>query len=139
MKNAILKRIIITLLAIFLCTSIITNNYIVNAATGFEKANLNNFDRDSIENIDGVTNTMNSVIGTVITIARIASVAIAIVVLLVIGMRYMVASPGDRADIKKHAVAYVIGAFILFGVSGILTILTTFAENIGGVAGAGEG
>ena len=137
MKNTAFKKIIISLFVIFLCVSIIANNYIVNAVTGFEKAKLEGFDKDSVENIGEVTGTMDSVIETVISIARIISVAIAIVILLVIGMRYMVASPGDRADIKKHAVAYVVGAFILFGVSGILTILNTFASNIGSVAGDG--
>ena len=134
MKDIILKRIIITLFAIFLCISIVANSYMVNAVTGFDKTTLESFDADSAEklNIGDVANTMDSVIETVITIVKTVSVAIAIVMLLVIGMRYMVASPGDRADIKKHAIVYVVGAFILFGVSGILTILMAFAENIDG-------
>ena len=46
-------------------------------------------------------------------------------------MKYMMSAPGDRADIKKHAVHYVISALILFGVSGILTIISEFAKAIG--------
>lgn len=67
---------------------------------------------------------------TVITIVRIIGVTIAIVMLLVIAMKYMLSSAGDRADIKKHAVAYVIGAFILFGAVGILGLLDDVAKNI---------
>lgn len=39
----------------------------------------------------------------------------------------MVASPGERADIKKHLVAYVVGAMVLFGGAGILEIIERFA------------
>lgn len=80
--------------------------------------------------IPEVDTAINSIGATVITIIRVVSVAIAIVMLLVIGMRYMISAPGDRADIKKHAVAYVIGAFMLFGVSGILTILSEFSKKV---------
>lgn len=64
--------------------------------------------------------------------ARIVSGAIALIVLLVIAMKYMLASPGDKADIKKHAVAYVIGAFVLFSVTEIITILIEIGEKISG-------
>ena len=45
-------------------------------------------------------------------------------------MRYMLSSAGDRADIKKHAIAYVVGAVILFGVTWILGILVNIGESI---------
>ena len=37
---------------------------------------------------------------------------------------------GDKADIKKHAVPFVIGVVVLFGSSGILAIIANFASNI---------
>lgn len=67
---------------------------------------------------------------TAVTVIRIAGVTIAIVMILAISIKYMVSSAGDRADIKKHAVAYVVGAFILFGAVGILGALNNFANNI---------
>ncbi len=96
----------------------------------------NNFDLEKFENsneINGVgpfKNLVNNSASTIISIARIVGVTIAIVILLVISMKYMIAAPGDRADIKKHAVNYVIGAIILFGVVGIVSIISNFAENI---------
>ena len=39
------------------------------------------------------------------------------------------ASAGDRADIKKYAVNYIIGAIILFGTTGILGIVQNFVKN----------
>jgi hypothetical protein len=45
-------------------------------------------------------------------------------------MKYMMAAPGDKAEIKKSAVIYVVGAIVLFAVGGILSIIQKFAENI---------
>lgn len=132
-KNTILKKTIITILLILLCFVMLSNYYKVNAEgeDGFSAAPLDGFDKSKDElGISEVTGTVDSLTATIMTIVRTVSVAIAIVMLLVIGMKYMIASPGDRADIKKHAVAYVIGAFILFGVSGILTMLLTFGQQI---------
>ena len=93
--------------------------------------NLNAFDEASDEGSVKANNMVNKAAANVISIARIICVTIAIVMLLVIAMKYMISAPGDRADIKKHAVNYVIGAFVLFGISGILTILNNFAQQIG--------
>ena len=50
--------------------------------------------------------------------------------LLTVAMKYMSSAPGDKADIKKSAVAYVVGAIVLFAVTGILTIIEQFAVVI---------
>lgn len=112
------------IVAIMIFLSIIT---VITSANAFA-GDISTFDED--KEITEVDNAINSIGGTIITIIRVAAVAIAIVMLLVIAMRYMISAPGDRADIKKHAVAYVVGAFILFGVSGILTILSQFSSQI---------
>ncbi len=69
-------------------------------------------------------------LGTMIGIVRIIGVTIAIVILLVIACKYMIASPGDRADIKKNAIPFVIGAFVLFGATGLLGIIIDFSKAI---------
>lgn len=94
-----------------------------------------NFDVGAFENKGtGLTNVkgfVNNTSATIISTMRIVCVSIAIVILLVISMKYMMSAPGDRADIKKHAVHYVISAVILFGVTGILTIISEFSKAIG--------
>ena len=42
----------------------------------------------------------------------------------------MVAAPGEKADIKKSSIQYVVGAIVLFGVVGILTIISNFATAV---------
>lgn len=129
-KNIVLKNVMIILFTLSLFITILFNNYKVEA-TGFDAASFEKFEQtdDDLE-ITEVTDTMDNITEIIMTVIRIVAVTIALVMLLVIGMKYMIASPGERADIKKHAVAYVIGAFILFGVSGILSILLEFANQI---------
>lgn len=80
--------------------------------------------------VNTISSAIDNTAVTVITIARVVGVAIATVMLITIAIKYMVSSAGDRADIKKHAVAYVVGAMVLFGAVGILGIIQSVAENI---------
>lgn len=88
------------------------------------------FDDNNVEGTNGVKTLVNNSAATAITVARIVCVTISIVVLLVIAMKYMMSAPGDRADIKKYAVHYVIGTVILFGALAILTAISEIAELI---------
>ena len=76
-----------------------------------------------------VTKAFSNISGAVITIARIICMGVAITMLVLVAIKYMTAAPGDRADIKKHAVPYVIGAVIMFGCTGILSIIEKFAAS----------
>lgn len=85
------------------------------------------------ENYTDKTNTVskvNTVTGTIITSIRVIGVAVAIVMLLTVAMKYMTAAPGDKADIKKSAIQYVVGAIVLFAVTGILGIINQFSSGI---------
>ena len=82
----------------------------------------------------GASNTAESVIGTIISAARIIGICFAVVMLLTIAMKYMTAAAGDKADIKKSAVAYVVGAVVLFGATNIIASLVEFTNNALGSA-----
>lgn len=78
----------------------------------------------------GTKDKVNTITGTIITSIRIIGIAVAIVMLLAVAMKYMTAAPGDKADIKKSAIQYVVGAVVLFGVVGILGIINKFSGAI---------
>ena len=69
-------------------------------------------------------------IGAAITVVQVVGVGVAIIMLIVLAIKYISAAPGDKADIKKHAVVYVVGAVVLFAASGILGIVKNFASNV---------
>lgn len=77
-----------------------------------------------------VTGAFTNISGAVITIARIVCMGVAITMLIMVAIKYMSAAPGEKADIKKHAVVYIVGAVIMFASTGILGIIQKFAAGI---------
>lgn len=69
------------------------------------------------------------IVTSIINIVKIVATGVAIIMLTVLAIKYMSAAPGDKADIKKHAVVYVVGAVVLFGAAGILQIIEAFAST----------
>ena len=65
----------------------------------------------------------------VLGLIQVIGIIISVGVLMVIGIKYMLAAPGDRAGIKKYSIKYIIGALILFGASGIVTIVRDFTKE----------
>ena len=124
----IIKKFSLIFLAAILIMSGLCN--IVNAASN-GNFNLTAFDTPPTNGVNETNKIVNQTAASVIGLARIVCVTIAIVILLVIAMKYMISAPGDRADIKKHSVNYVIGAFVLFGITGILTVINNLAQTIG--------
>lgn len=78
----------------------------------------------------GTSSNVTNITATVITSIRVVGICVAIVMLLTVAMKYMVAAPGEKADIKKSSIQYVVGAIVLFGVVGILTIISNFATAV---------
>lgn len=76
----------------------------------------------------GIKNAGSNIAGIVATIG----VAVAVVILITLAIKYITAAPSDKADIKKSAVAYVIGAVLLFAASGVLALIQSFATEIEG-------
>lgn len=126
MLKKYIKKTILVFLAIIMILSI--NNYIYAAGESIMSGLINDLDNGAPG--DETAGKVNNIVTTVITIARVVGVAVAIVMLLVVAMKYMTAAPGEKADIKKSAVVYVVGAVVLFAVTGILGIINSFASNI---------
>lgn len=127
-KNRSLKYIIIILI-IFLISS--TYMSAVNADSGINAAGLSRtgsiFDKNAAET--NVTKLANNSANLVVSIMRIVGITIAVLMLLVLAIKYMTSAAGERADIKKHAIVYVVGAVLLFGAVGILGMINDLTTN----------
>ena len=84
---------------------------------------------DSKTDSSSATKSAQNVVGAALQVARIVAVGIALIMLAVLAMKYMSSAPGDKAEIKKYAVVYVVGAVVLFAASAILGIIKDFAEK----------
>lgn len=115
-----LVKISVIILNIILILSLFSN---VFAATSVVKSFSGNVDKAG-DGKDAIVTILSSVLG----VTRTIGVAIAVIILIVIACKYIIASAGDRADIKKYAINYIIGALVLFGASGIASLIKAFVD-----------
>lgn len=122
----ILKKMTIILMIAVMCVSFVGVNVYADG-DGEDWKSVTQFDSNNDTALDGKA---RDIVGAIISVVRIVAVGVAIIMLAFVAMKYMTAAPGDRADIKKHAVVYVVGAVVLFGSAGIIGIIQDFATNI---------
>ena len=80
----------------------------------------------------GASKAVTNIIGSIINIAQIIGMGVAIIMLIVLAIQYIAAAPEGKADIKKNATIYIVGAIILFSAAAILQIIKNFAiDNVG--------
>ena len=113
----VVKVFIITILAIVILT---------NFSFGTDATNINEFTGKTTS----VANNAGEAFNSVFSIIQVIGIAVAVIMLIVLGIKYMVSSVSDRAEIKKHAVVYVVGAILLFGASGIVEIIKNFSKSV---------
>ena len=77
-----------------------------------------------------ISNTMGNLSNIILRVVQVIGTAVAVIMLIVLAIKYISAAPGDKAEIKKHAVVYVVGAVILFAATGILGLIQSFSSNI---------
>ncbi len=90
-----------------------------------------NYDQVTINSEHGKTaEVAESITGQILGVVQVIGVAVAVIMLIVLAIKYISAAPNDKAEIKKHAVVYVVGAVVLFAASGIIGLIRGFAGQI---------
>ena len=129
-ENKFLKIILATMIIIAIFN--ITNN--VNAETIVKTKQMLNgnngqvtFKQVDIDTIQtGPINPdsgMNTMISKIFGVVQYCCIAAAVIIVITSGVKYMASAPDQKADIKKQAIALVIGAAITFSISTILRII----------------
>lgn len=86
-------------------------------------------------NINTGSNTVNTVFNTantVLGVIEVAGTGIAIVMLLYLAIKYMMAAPDGKAEYKKTAIMYVIGAVVLFAAPKLVKLVMNLSQNVTG-------
>lgn len=121
MKNKLLK------IGVVLLTIIITlSNLIVFAV----EVNFEEIDGTIDQKLGKTATATREILGMILDIVRTIGIGIALIILTYIGIKFMMASPSERANIKQYSMNFIIGAFILVGGVGILTIIKKYAIKI---------
>ena len=125
------RKIVVCLILILLVISIFTNQIIASGSPQSGKGLVMHYFNGSLNGSENAVNSATNILSSILKIVRVSGVTTAVIILMVIGIKYMIASAGDRADIKKYAIKYIIGAIVLFAASGIAGIIQSFVkENI---------
>lgn len=76
--------------------------------------------------VHGIGNAINIVIGLI----QVVGTGIAIVMVTIQGVKYIMASPSDKASVKHNAVPICIGCLLLFAAVNIVKIIADTATNL---------
>ena len=74
-------------------------------------------------------NSIGDIINTVIGLLQVAGTGIAVVVVSFLGIKYLLASPSEKADTKKSILPIVIGCVLLFGAVNLMAAVSDFADK----------
>lgn len=80
----------------------------------------------NIETPTELTTKVNNVLGTIQVIGTVISV----IAIIVIGIKYMTGSVESKASYKKVMIPYIIGAFLIFGISNIVPTLYNIFKGL---------
>lgn len=80
--------------------------------------------------VSGAVSATQTVLGSILDVTRLIGIGIAVIMLSYIGIKFMMAAPSERANIKQYSINFVIGSFVLIGGVGVLTIIKKFAVKI---------
>lgn len=84
-------------------------------------------DSGTMANTDSrIGNVINNVIG----LLQMVGSGIALIVITLLGMKYILASPSEKADVKKAIMPIIIGCVLLFGAVNLMAAVANFASII---------
>ena len=75
---------------------------------------------------NGIVKAINNILGLI----QVAGTGVALIAVSLLGIKYMLASVEEKAEIKKYLIGAVIGGILVFGGTGIAKILASFSEGV---------
>jgi len=126
MKRRLIRIMVILVTIITIASIINTNSYagvdIPNSIiTGMKAAN---------NGASGGTSSHTAeVINNIIGLIQAAGSGIALIVIALMGIKYMLAAPSEKADTKKMIMPVIIGCVLLFGAANLAAIIENFATT----------
>lgn len=73
---------------------------------------------------------IQAAINTILGITQIAGTGVALIAVSLLGIKYMLASAEDKAEIKKYIVGVVIGGLLVFGGVELAQMLANFTGEV---------
>ena len=71
----------------------------------------------------------NSASGAIIGALQVVATVVAIAMLLFVGIKFMMAAPGEKANLKGALIPYIVGAILIFAAIPLLSMIKNFSSN----------
>lgn len=78
---------------------------------------------------DGATGAISGTVSNVLGVVTYICYAAAVIMLVMLGIKFVTAAPDAKADIKKSAVIYVIGAVLVFAAGAVIQVIQNLANS----------
>ena len=127
-------KILISILILFMISIFCYNVYALDSSY----SNPNRFENAGKEEIVIGSGTkafntkefLTKLLGYILNILRIIALAWALIMGISIAVKYMSGSAQIKSQIKTDAPTYIIGAVLLFGATGFLTLVANFVHDV---------
>lgn len=119
-----MKKIVICLSLFLLFVSVIS----VSFADGGMDSLLTSM--EGVKTPDTSSDKFNQTAGSVIKLIQYVGSGIALIVITMYGAKYMLASPQDKADVKKQIIPIIIGCVLLFGTVNLVSLVADTTEQV---------
>ena len=117
-------RILILLITLLVISTTVVNGGVdipATVVTGMSQANTGT----------GMNGTQTfKVINNVIGLIQIVGSGVALIVIAIMGIKYMLAAPSEKADVKKMVMPVIIGCVLLFGAVNLAGVIENFATDV---------
>ena len=122
------KKIVISVILFSIISLFVGTVY----AAGVDEIISNMSETSQVAGADsGIASSIKDVIGML----QVAGTGIALVVITMLGIKYMLAAPSEKADVKKQIMPILIGCILIFGAITIVSAITDFSAVIDAAAG----
>lgn len=125
------KKLLINIMVIFI---ILFNLFIPNAYAG-PLQDIMNRAEDFVNNGENGGNVINNDAlkegsNTLYNVLLVIGIAVAFIWGIVLGIQFVTGSLGEKADVKKNLIVYIIGCIIIFGAFGIWKLLLQLLQPL---------
>ncbi len=121
MKKIVLMLILVLIISFFIGTM---NVYATDEGIDGIINGMANASKLTEENAGtGIAKTINDVIG----LLQLAGTGISVIVVTMLGIKYLIASPSEKADTKKMIMPILIGCILLFGAVNLVALVADFS------------
>lgn len=125
-----MKKIIPILLLIMLLSVILNINNVYAEDITNPTTIINSMSGAKASNMASSNNSIGDIINTIIGLLQVAGTGISVLVVTILGIKYLLASPSEKADTKKAILPIVIGCVLLFGAVNIMAAVSDLATKI---------